>query len=130
MSISRSLWQTNHSLARSCLQHAFVQGLSSGSLPRERFAYYVGQDAFFLKAFARAYCIAAAKAPDQEGFRAFYSLAGGALDELLLHEGFAAEWGVDLGDAQAATPIPASAMPNPFTAQPRTRASSLNRPSP
>ena len=50
MSISRSLWQTNHSLARSCLQHAFVQGLRSGSLPRERFAYYVGQDAFFLEA--------------------------------------------------------------------------------
>jgi thiaminase/transcriptional activator TenA len=96
MSISHALWEANADLARACLDHPFVRGIADGSLPRERFAAYVGQDAFFLDAFARAYAIAAAKAPDREGFRAFHELAGGVLDELRLHEGYAASWGVDL----------------------------------
>ena len=57
---------------------------------------YVGQDAFFLEAFARAYSIAAVKATDWEGFNSFHTLAGGVLAELKLHEGYAANWGVDL----------------------------------
>jgi thiaminase/transcriptional activator TenA len=105
MSISHALWAANADLARACLDHPFVRGIAGGALPRERFAAYVGQDAFFLDAFARAYAIAAAKAPDGEGFRAFHALAGGVLDELRLHEGYAAGWGVDL---HAVTPAAAT----------------------
>jgi thiaminase/transcriptional activator TenA len=92
-------------LARASLEHPFVQGIADGTLPRERFAYFVGQDAFYLEAFARAYSIAAAKAPDWEGFRAFHTLADGALKELRLHQGYAAQWGVDL---RAVEPGPAT----------------------
>ncbi len=96
MTLSKDLWQANQDLVGACLKHPFVQGIASGTLPRERFVYYVGQDAFYLEAFARAYSIAGVKAPDWEGFLAFHALAGGALEERHLHETYAREWDVDL----------------------------------
>lgn len=96
MGLSAVLWEANRDLAQACLDHPFVRGLADGTLPKERFAYYVGQDAFFLEAFARAYSVAAAKAPDWETFRTFHDLAGGVLQELALHESYAAQWGVDV----------------------------------
>ncbi len=96
MTVSSELWEANKDLAQACLDHPFVQGIADGTLERQKFAYYVGQDAFFLEAFARAYSIAAAKAPDWEGFSVFHSLADGVLSELRLHEGYAKAWGVNL----------------------------------
>lgn len=96
MSIAEELWQTNQDLAIASLNTAFVKGIADGTLAREKFSYYVGQDAFFLEAFARAYSIAAAKAPDWQGFTTFHQLAEGVLQELQLHQSFAARWGVSL----------------------------------
>ncbi len=103
MSLSDDLWRDNADSAQACLAHPFVQGISDGSLPRLRFAGYIGQDAFYLQAFARAYVIAAAKAPDWAGFRELHELAGGVLQELELHQGVAQAWGLNL-----ATVTPAS----------------------
>jgi thiaminase/transcriptional activator TenA len=103
MTTSADLWQTNQDLAQACLENPFVQGIASGTLESVKFAYYVGQDAFFLEAFARAYSIAAAKATDWEGFNTFHTLAGGVLQELRLHESYAAAWGVDLRHVEPAT---------------------------
>ncbi|MFH7245037.1 MAG: TenA family protein [Spirulina sp.] len=94
--LSQSLWQANQDLATATLTHPFVQGIGNGSLDRAKFAYYVGQDTFFLEAFARAYSIAAAKAPTWEVFQVFHGLTAGVLEELNLHGGYAQEWGVDL----------------------------------
>jgi thiaminase/transcriptional activator TenA len=101
MTISSDLWQANHDLAEACLHHPFVQGILHGTLPRDRFAYYVGQDAFFLNAFARAYSIAAAKTSDLKGFETFHTLAGGVLQELQLHQGYADSWGIELLQVKA-----------------------------
>lgn len=94
--VSETLWAENQDLAIACLNNAFVQGIADGTLPKAIFSYYVGQDAFFLEAFARAYSIAAAKAPDWQSFGIFHSLANGVLDELKLHQGYADTWNVDL----------------------------------
>jgi thiaminase/transcriptional activator TenA len=94
--LSQALWQANQDLAQAILNHPFVQGLGDGGLDRAKFAYYVGQDAFFLEAFARAYSLAAAKAPTWEVFQVFHGLTTGVLEELNLHGGYAQEWGVDL----------------------------------
>lgn len=107
MGLSARLWTNNLDLANACLQHPFVQGIGDGTLARDRFRYYVGQDAFFLEAFARAYSIAAAKAPDWQGFQVFHQLAAGVLQELQLHQQYAADWGLELhqvdpGDATRA----------------------------
>lgn len=96
MSLSKKLWQANQDLAEASLHNPFVQGIGDGSLPKEKFAYYVGQDAFFLEAFARAYSIAAAKAPDWESFQVFHTLANGVLQELNLHQAYAQSWDVDV----------------------------------
>jgi thiaminase/transcriptional activator TenA len=101
MSIATTLWQANSDLAAACLENPFVQGIGDGSLSKPKFAYYVGQDAFFLEAFARAYSIAAAKAPDWQGFIIFHSLAEGVLQELKLHQSYADQWGVDLQTVEA-----------------------------
>ncbi len=96
MSLSQILWQANQDLAEASLNNHFVQGIGDGSLAKEKFAYYVGQDAFFLEAFARAYSIAAAKAPDWESFQSFHALADGVLQELNLHQSYAQSWNVDI----------------------------------
>ncbi len=75
---------------------AFARGLADGSLPIDRFRAYVAQDAYFLDAFARAYALALARAPDRHALAAFHSLIGGVLDELRLHTAYAARWQVDL----------------------------------
>jgi thiaminase/transcriptional activator TenA len=81
MTLSNELWVVNQDLAQACLEHPFVRGIGDGTLEQVKFAYYVGQDAFFLEAFARAYSIAAAKAPDWLGFTTFHNLASGVLEE-------------------------------------------------
>ncbi|MCM1983490.1 TenA family protein [Lyngbya confervoides] len=100
MGLSASLWRQNLDLAHACLDHPFVQGIADGSLARDCFAYYIGQDAFFLDAFARAYSLAAAKAPCRESFATLHHLASGVLTELELHEGYALSWDIDIHTVQ------------------------------
>ncbi len=100
MTLSQDLWNANLDLAHACLDHPFVRGIASGELPRERFAYYVGQDAFFLQAFARAYSLAAVKAADWESFRTLHSMVDGVLEELRMHEGYAKSWGVRMRNVE------------------------------
>ena len=94
--ISNNLWKTNQQLAINCLSHPFVQGIADGTLSQKSFAYYVGQDTFFLRAFARAYSIAAAKSPDWKIFELFHTLTDGVKEELKLHQSYANKWGVNL----------------------------------
>lgn len=45
--ITQQLWEDNQALVQDCLNHPFVQGIKNGTLPVTKFAFYVGQDAFF-----------------------------------------------------------------------------------
>ncbi|MQA36140.1 TenA family protein [Modestobacter roseus] len=105
MSVSSDLWAADADLVAAALAHPFVQGIADGTLPRERFAGYVAQDAFFLDAFARAYRLGAESSGD-DGLRAvFTDLRAGVQEELRLHTGYAQQWGIDLADVQ---PLPAT----------------------
>ena len=104
-SLARRLWSANRDLAQQCLDHSFVQGLAQGTLPRDRFAGYVAQDASFLESFARAYALAIAHSPDRTSLIAFNALLQGVLEELELHAGYAQRWGIDL---ESTTPLPAT----------------------
>ena len=57
MTLSAALWAGSADLAGDALAGPFVTGLADGSLPRDLFAGYVAQDAFFLEAFARGYAL-------------------------------------------------------------------------
>jgi thiaminase/transcriptional activator TenA len=102
MSLARDLWTANADLAGEALAHPFVRGLADGSLPQERFAGYVAQDAFFLEAFARGYALGVARSPDRVGLDSFADLLQGVRDELRLHAGYAARWGIDLAAVRPA----------------------------
>ena len=72
------------------LGHPFVTGLTDGSLPMESFAYYVAQDAHYLRDYARALAMVSAKAPGEASVAMFAAHAQGALEvEQQLHAGFA-----------------------------------------
>jgi thiaminase/transcriptional activator TenA len=96
MSLAKTLWQENADLARATLEHRFVRGIADGTLPLENFQEYVAQDAFYLESFARAYALALSHSPDAESLHDFAELLTGTLEELKLHEGYAARWNVDL----------------------------------
>ncbi|MGI9149326.1 MAG: TenA family protein [Chloroflexota bacterium] len=102
--LATNLWAANADLAQAALTHRFVRGLADGSLPRLAFETYIGQDAFFLEAFARAYALALARCPDRTGLRDFFELLSGALDELRLHASYAARWGIQVGDVLPSAP--------------------------
>lgn len=105
MSVAATLWRTNAAAAERILAHGFVRGLGDGSLPVESFKGYVGQDAYFLEAFARAYAFCLAHSTSREDLRDFAELISGVLDELRLHKAYAERWQVDLA---AVTPIAAT----------------------
>lgn len=111
MTLSAELWAGSAELARTALTHPFVTGIADGSLPRERFAGYVAQDAFFLEAFARAYALGVAHSRDRATLETFADLLAGVRDELRLHDGYAARWGIDLA---AVDPAPATSAYTEF----------------
>lgn len=102
MSLAETLWEENAGLARAVLDHPFVRGIGDGTLPVESFREYVAQDALYLESFARAYALALAHSPDRTGMKDFASLVAGVLEELELHDAYAARWGVELAGIEPA----------------------------
>jgi thiaminase/transcriptional activator TenA len=105
MSLAAELWTANADLAAEALAHPFVTGVGDGTLPRAVFAGYVAQDAFFLESFARAYAVGIAHSPDRATLDTFADLLAGVREELALHAGYAARWGIDLVGVE---PLPAT----------------------
>jgi hydroxymethylpyrimidine/phosphomethylpyrimidine kinase len=95
-SLADSLWQADLDLAEACRRHPFVRGLADGSLPTWRYRDYVAQDAFFLRAFAAAYALAANRCGDDAGRNLYARLADGVAEELELHRRQAERLGIDL----------------------------------
>ena len=109
--LHNTLWNENAELVRRCLEHPFVRRLAEGTLDRDVFGRYVAQDAFFLRAFLRAYALAAAKCDNLDRARLFHELMTGALDELKLHASYSAKLGIDLDDVK---PFPATSAYTDF----------------
>ena len=105
MSITHELWTAMAPIYATILRHPFVAGLTDGSLPRDCFRFYAVQDALYLREFARALSLAAARAPEDDWIVMFNEHAAGALRvERMLHEGFFKEFGLTPADV-AATPM-------------------------
>ncbi|MGJ6126835.1 TenA family protein [Mycolicibacterium sp. Y3] len=105
MTLSARLWSENTDVTAQVLDHPFVRGIGDGSLPRELFAGYVAQDAFFLESFARAYAFALARSTDTATLLTLADLLAGVRDELGLHASYAESWGIDMSGV---TPWPAT----------------------
>ena len=100
--MTEELWAAVEDVYAEILAHPFLTGLTDGSLPRQAFRFYVVQDALYLREFARALAIAAARAPTEDDILMFTRHAAGALEvERSLHGGFFREFG--LSDREVAT---------------------------
>jgi thiaminase/transcriptional activator TenA len=96
------LWDSAEGLYRAVLDHPFLRGLTDGGLPREAFRHFVHQDAHYLREYARALAVCAAKAPTEDDVRALAEDAVGAIAaEQSMHAEFVAELG---GGPEAADP--------------------------
>jgi thiaminase (transcriptional activator TenA) len=107
MTFTAELWTAMSPIYGAILRHPFVAGLTDGSLPRERFRFYAVQDALYLREFARALSLAAARAPEDDWIVMFDEHAAGALRvERALHEGFFKEFGLTPAEVAAAPLAP------------------------
>ena len=95
MSFSAELREAAAPVWEAKLSHPFVRGIGDGSLPEDRFRFYVRQDYLFLIDYGRLLALGAARAPRPEWMRRFAGLAHAVLEsEMDLHRQFAARWGI------------------------------------
>jgi thiaminase/transcriptional activator TenA len=102
---SAELWSGIEEIYEAILAHPFLTGLVDGSLERESFQFYVIQDAHYLREYARALSVAAARAPTEQDIAMFARHAEGAVEvERSLHESFFADFGLS-AEHVARTPV-------------------------
>ena len=102
---SAELWSGIEATYQAILEHPFITGLTGGSLERAAFEFYIVQDAHYLREYARALSVAAARAPAEGDIAMFNEHAAGAIAvERSLHEGFFADFGLSEEDV-ARTPM-------------------------
>lgn len=61
-----TLWRDAAPVYQQTLRHPFLEGLTTGKLPREAFDFYLRQDSLYLRSFAQALHALAAKAPKED----------------------------------------------------------------
>jgi len=89
------------------LKHPFVRGLGDGTLPLERFRFYLAQDYVFLIEYCRVFALAAAKARDLQTIGVFTRLLDETLNiEMQLHRDYCLRLGIAETELEAAAPAP------------------------
>ncbi|MHA6785408.1 thiaminase II [Pseudonocardia saturnea] len=97
------LWSDISGVYDAILAHPFLAGLADGTLPRESFRHYVVQDAHYLRGYAKALAVCAAKAPDVDATVMFAQHAAGAIAaERDLHAELMGELGGSVDDEPVA----------------------------
>lgn len=105
MATTDVLWSDVEDVYAAILAHPFITGLTDGSLPRGSFRHYIVQDAHYLRGFAKALAVCAAKAPDEGATLMFAEHAAGAITaERSLHAALMGEMGSSPEQA-AAEPV-------------------------
>ncbi|WP_344461342.1 thiaminase II [Kitasatospora kazusensis] len=106
-SLTEELWAAIAPVYAEILAHPFLGGLTDGTLPREAFRHFVVQDSHYLREYARALAVCAAKAPDEQDVRAFADDAIGALAaEQGMHAEFMSAFGRTAAEAAAEPVLP------------------------
>lgn len=78
-----------------CLKHPFVTGIGDGTLPIEKFRYYMLQDYLYLTDYARVFALGAAKARTPELMRRFARSVDTILnDEMNIHRAYMRRLGI------------------------------------
>lgn len=104
---TEELWRRGQPIYDTTLEHPFLRGLRDGTLPKEKFRYYLVQDALYLRAFGQALNLLAAKAPREDWAIALGRHAIGAIEaERELHESILRDYGVALAATEKSEMAP------------------------
>lgn len=89
------------------LKHPFVRGMADGSLPKEKFKFYLIQDYLFLLDYSRVFAYGVIKAPDESTMALFANLLNETLNtEMDLHRGYCEKFGISPEEMEAAPMAP------------------------
>lgn len=100
---SQRLFERAAPSRRACLAHPFVRGLVDGTLPPATFSQWIVQDWHYLQTYIDALTALSRSAPTTEAAERWRSLAAFTRDEeLALHRGLAADFGLAAADLERA----------------------------
>ncbi|MEJ2889129.1 thiaminase II [Actinomycetospora aeridis] len=95
MGFSDDLWAAGAGIYDRVREHPFLTGLADGTLPHAAFRHFVVQDAHYLRGYARALAVLAARAPTEADTVMFAQHAAGAIAaEQDMHAGLAEALGI------------------------------------
>ena len=98
---SEELWGHGATTYAEILRHRFLTGLTDGSLHRQAFRYFVIQDSHYLRGYARALALVAARATDPDAVALFAGHASEAIEvEQGLHVSLLAGLGLSPADVE------------------------------
>src|SRR5712671_1354454 len=84
--ISQPVWDAQFS-------HPFVEGLGDGTLPEEKFKFYILQDALFLVELTKIFAAGAQRSADLETMQQFTKLQNDTIVvERALHQDYGKQW--------------------------------------
>ncbi|MEV6984259.1 thiaminase II [Sphaerisporangium sp. NPDC051017] len=110
---SEELWEAVQPTFRAILDHPFITGLVDGTLPHDTFRHFVVQDSHYLRDYARALALCAAKSPCEDDVRAFANDAVSAIAaEQEMHSEFMFQLG---GSAEEAEKLPVAPTTRAYT---------------
>jgi len=89
MKWSEQAWNASDEVFQQIVQHPFLEELANGTLPREKFLFYLQQDSFYLEEYGRVLAGIATKLDKAEHRSAFIRFADDTVVvESALHESF------------------------------------------
>jgi thiaminase/transcriptional activator TenA len=77
---TEELWEAASPVYQAILEHPFLAGLRAGTLPPDRFRFFLEQDRLFLDSYARSLTLMAARAPSAEAILLFSRDCAGAIE--------------------------------------------------
>ena len=89
------------------LRHPFVRGIADGTLPTDKFKFYLIQDYLFLLDYSRVFAYGVIKAPDEATMALFSQLLNETLNtEMDLHRGYCEKFGISAAEMEQAPVAP------------------------
>lgn len=105
MTVSQRLRRAAEPIWNRCLRHPFVTGIGDGSLPAEKFRYFMLQDYLYLFDYARVFALGVVKARDPALMRTFARNVDAILDgEMNTHRSYMARLGITEEEVLSVTP--------------------------
>lgn len=107
MKFSEKLKKDADSILQAQFQHPFVKGLGDGSLPREKFRYYLIQDSLYIVEYARAMAWVAPLLPEVKNIMEMLEAAKQSFQiEFMLKEQYFKKFGIIMEEALKTEPAP------------------------